>query len=91
MNIDFSGLQNSLALQQSLVYALVAPAKTPAGIVFTLNAAVRRTLQSEPTRGRLLASGTEPVFSTPDELAELIRNERTRWSRVIRERKITGD
>lgn len=72
-------------------YAVVAPAKTPAAVVNALGAAIRRALQSEPAHSKLLALGAEPTFSTPDELAELIRNERGRWSRVIRERQITGE
>ena len=72
-------------------YAVVAPAKTPAAVVNALSAAIRRTLQSEPAHSKLLALGAEPAFSTPDELAELIRNERGRWSRVIHERQIKGE
>jgi tripartite-type tricarboxylate transporter receptor subunit TctC len=72
-------------------YAIVAPGKTPAAAVDALAAAIQRTLQSEPARGRLLASGAEPAFSTPQELAELIREERARWARVIRERGIKGE
>ena len=72
-------------------YAVVAPAKTPAAVLDALSVAVRHALESETVRAKLLASGAEPAYSTPDELAEFIHNERTRWSRAVRDRQITGN
>ena len=54
-------------------YALFAPARTPPARIEQLNAAVRRVLTSESYRKRLLESGAEPVPSSPEQLAALVR------------------
>jgi tripartite-type tricarboxylate transporter receptor subunit TctC len=72
-------------------YALIAPAKTPKETVDKLNAAVRRALQAEEVRRKLLDSGAEPSPSNPQQLAELIRADGAKWARIIREQKIKGE
>ena len=72
-------------------YALVAPAATPAARIEALNAAVRRALGTEATRGRLSASGADPAASSPAELAALIRSDTAKWARLIRDKKIKGE
>jgi len=72
-------------------YALFAPSKTPANRVEQLNAAVRRVLTSEPYRKRLVDSGTEPMPSTPAELAALVKSDTSKWGRIIREKQIKGE
>jgi tripartite-type tricarboxylate transporter receptor subunit TctC len=69
--------------------ALVAPPGTPAAITEKLSAAVRRAV-GEPDFRRLLGElQAEPVGNTPREMAEVVRQESERWSRVIREARIT--
>ena len=69
--------------------ALVAPPGTPGAITDKLSAAVRRAV-AEPDFRRLLTElQAEPVGNTPREMAEVIRQESERWSRVIREARIT--
>jgi len=69
--------------------ALVAPPGTPTAITDKLSAAVRRAV-AEPDFRRLLSElQAEPVGNTPREMAEVIRQESKRWSRVIREARIT--
>jgi tripartite-type tricarboxylate transporter receptor subunit TctC len=72
-------------------YALFAPAKTPPARVEQLNAAVRRVLSSETYRKRLLESGTEPLPSSPGELAALVKADTAKWGRIIRDKKIKGE
>jgi tripartite-type tricarboxylate transporter receptor subunit TctC len=72
-------------------YALFAPAKTPPARIEQLNAAVRRVLTSELYRNRLLESGTEPMPSTPGELAALVKADTAKWGRIIRDKKIKGE
>lgn len=68
-------------------YTMVGPAGLPRPIVQRLNSEIRRAIAS-PEVGNLLASqGTEPVTSTPEELATLIRTEAARWQRAT---KLTG-
>jgi tripartite-type tricarboxylate transporter receptor subunit TctC len=72
-------------------YALFAPAKTPPTRIEQLNAAVRRVLTSESYRKRLLESGAEPVPSSPEQLAALVKTDTAKWGRIIRDKKIKGE
>jgi tripartite-type tricarboxylate transporter receptor subunit TctC len=69
-------------------YGLLAPAKTPAGIVAKLNAAMTSALTDAEISRKLLASGATPAPTTPQEFAELLKSELARWGRVVREKGI---
>lgn len=71
--------------------AFFAPKGTPQAIVMLLNAEVRKILAEPETRQRLMALGIEVAGGSPQELAERVRNEREKWSRIIRAAKITAD
>ena len=68
-----------------LHYGIAAPAGTPRPIVEKLNAALRAALASEETKAVLVATGADPLPSTPEEYAADIDREETRWSRIVRE------
>jgi tripartite-type tricarboxylate transporter receptor subunit TctC len=72
-------------------YALFAPANTSPARIEQLNAAVRRVLTSEAVRQRLVDSGTEPAPGSPGELAALVKSDTSKWSRIIRDKKIKGE
>lgn len=72
-------------------YALFAAKATPAAEVERVNQAVRRTLQTEAVRSRLLASGAEPSPNTPSELATLLRSDADKWARVVKAKQIKPD
>jgi tripartite-type tricarboxylate transporter receptor subunit TctC len=63
--------------------AFFAPKGTPAPIVSLLNAEVRNILAQPETRERLMSLGFEVAGSTPQQLADRIRVEREKWSRII--------
>ena len=65
-------------------YGVFAPAGTPREIVQTLAAAVQRAARDPGTRKRLLEQGAEPIGSTPEQFAKLVREELARWSEVVR-------
>jgi tripartite-type tricarboxylate transporter receptor subunit TctC len=65
-------------------YALLAPAGTPAEILPRLHAEATQALKTAEMQEKLAADGAEPVGSTPDELAALIRNELDKWNKVAR-------
>jgi tripartite-type tricarboxylate transporter receptor subunit TctC len=69
--------------------AVMAPAGTPAPVVARFNAAIRDALAQQPVKDRLAAAGAEGVWSTPEDLATLLRAESTKWARVVREARIT--
>lgn len=66
-------------------YGLLAPARTPAVVVSRLNTAAMQSLQSEELRQKLLASGAEPLGTTPSAFAGVLRNEVERWRNAVRE------
>ena len=66
------------------VYGLFAPAKTPAAIVERLNAEVVRFLGRTDAKEKLLATGVEPIGSSPQELAAAMKSESARMGKVIR-------
>ena len=66
-------------------FALLAPAGTPPEVVAALNGAVNATLATDAVRQRLLALGAEPLGGEPEHVTALVRAEREKWGRVIRE------
>jgi tripartite-type tricarboxylate transporter receptor subunit TctC len=72
-------------------YALFAPAKTPPDIVEALNKAVRNTLANPAVREKLLKTGTEPVGSTPQELAAIQKRDTEKWATLIRAKNIRAE
>jgi tripartite-type tricarboxylate transporter receptor subunit TctC len=70
---------------------MLAPAATPRAIVNKLNAALKSSLAQPEVKEKLEAQGSEVVGSTPEAFGEWIRSQSEKWSRVIRELKLTLD
>ena len=64
--------------------AFFAPKGTPTPIIVFLNAELQKILANPDTRHRLMSLGFEVAGSTPQQLADRIRAEREKWSRVIK-------
>ena len=64
-------------------YGVLAPRGTPKPIVGRLHAEVIKTVNAPATRERMTAQGVESVGSTPEEFAARIREEWTKWGKVI--------
>lgn len=71
--------------------AFFAPKGTPQAMVMLLNAELRKILADPETRQRLMALGFEVAGGSPQELAERVRTEREKWSRIIRSANIKAD
>ena len=65
-------------------FIMGAPAGVPRDIVTRLNAETVRALAIPEVRERILATGNEPISSTPEELGAFIRDEIARWAKVIK-------
>ena len=63
---------------------IVAPAGVPKAIVTRLNHEINTALQTASLREKLLAIGSEPMLTTPEQFASLIRSENTKWADVIK-------
>jgi tripartite-type tricarboxylate transporter receptor subunit TctC len=72
-------------------YAIFAPKATPPADIERVGQAVRRTLENQNIKSKLLASGVEPAPTSPSELAALLRTDSEKWSRIIRAKNIKGE
>ena len=66
-------------------YSLVAPAKTPAGILAKLNAEIVSILKTPEFRERLTTLGAEPVSSTPRELASYLQVQLEKMRKAVKD------
>jgi tripartite-type tricarboxylate transporter receptor subunit TctC len=65
-------------------FGSVAPAGTPREIIQRLNLETRNALALPDVRERVIAAGTEPATTTPEEFAAYIREETKKWGEVIK-------
>jgi tripartite-type tricarboxylate transporter receptor subunit TctC len=63
---------------------VLVPAGTGKELVSVLNAAVLRAMADADMKRQLVALGIEPVSSTPQEFADLIRSEIPKWARIVK-------
>jgi tripartite-type tricarboxylate transporter receptor subunit TctC len=66
-------------------YGLLAPAGTPAPIIDKVNAEMTRAAANPEFIKHIEGIGLEVASSTPKEMAELIRTELVRWTKVIKD------
>jgi len=67
-----------------LHYGLIAPAGTPRPIIERLNKELRALAESDLVRQRIQAEGGDAMTSTPEEYAQDIDREETKWSTLIK-------
>jgi tripartite-type tricarboxylate transporter receptor subunit TctC len=65
-------------------YGVVAPVATPKEVVARLNREIVRIMQAPDLREKFSQQGIDPETSTPEQFAQLIREEYARWTKVIR-------
>jgi tripartite-type tricarboxylate transporter receptor subunit TctC len=75
-----SGLPGFEAVQY---YGLAAPAGTPRPIIERLNKELRAILAADEMKKRLIADGSDPAPSTPEEYAANIQREEAKWSALV--------
>ena len=66
-------------------FGILAPAQTPPAVVQRLNTDITAVLRSAEVRERFATAGLEPLPSTSEEMATLMKSEAQKWSRVIKE------
>jgi tripartite-type tricarboxylate transporter receptor subunit TctC len=69
-------------VNESSWFGLVAPAKTPADVINRIQAACAKILAMPDVRATLANLGGEPVGNSPDEFAEQLRSELTKFKRL---------
>jgi tripartite-type tricarboxylate transporter receptor subunit TctC len=65
-------------------WSLLAPARTPAALIGSLNAEVRRTLKLADVRERFVDLGVDPVYSSPAEYSAFLHREIDKFARLIK-------
>ncbi|NDY93601.1 Bug family tripartite tricarboxylate transporter substrate binding protein [Ideonella livida] len=66
-------------------FGLLAPAGTPKEVVARLNAEFNKALKQPELAKRLADEGADPAGGTPEQFAELIRQDIPRWGKVVHE------
>ena len=64
--------------------ALLAPAGTPRAVIDVLNAEIAKIARMPDVREKLASIGTLAVASSPERLAEVMREETVIWSKVVK-------
>jgi len=72
-------------------FGLLVPAATPPAVVARLSADANRVLQDPDVKQRMLVLGAEPAGDTPAQFAAFIRNDQSKWSKLMRERGIAPE
>lgn len=70
-------------------YGFLAPAAIPSMIAHAFHGALTRTLAQPEVKSRLLTQGVEIVGAGPSEFNKIIREEVDKWSRLVKQAKIT--
>ncbi|MDM0027322.1 Bug family tripartite tricarboxylate transporter substrate binding protein [Variovorax saccharolyticus] len=76
---------------QGTWFGILAPAGTPKDIVAKLNAEMVRIIQSPEFKKRMEEIGAEPVGDTSAQMAAQIRDDTTRYARLVKEAKVAID
>ena len=80
------GLKN---VEAAALVGMVVPATTPPDVIALLNKQVVAAIKEPAVNKRMVDFGVEPVGNTPAQYAELLRNETTRWHKLIKDLKIS--
>jgi tripartite-type tricarboxylate transporter receptor subunit TctC len=72
-------------------YGIVAPANTPKEVIARLQNEMSKALGEPDVREKLAGLGADAVANTPIEFAAMIKSETAKWSKIVRDAKITAD
>ncbi len=77
--------------ESGTITGIWAPAMTPQSIINQLNREIARFLERADTRERLFTAGAEAVGSSPQAFATVIRNDMSKWEKVIKSAGIRAE
>ena len=72
-------------------FGVMMPAGTPREIIAKMNAEIQKILATQDVKERLLAQGGFAVGGTPEQLAERVRADIAKWSKVVRAANVKID
>jgi tripartite-type tricarboxylate transporter receptor subunit TctC len=70
------------------VTGLIAPAGTPREIVDRLYAATKKVLSDAPVREKFEGLGADAVGGTPEQFAAYIRDDFSKWTRIVKDANV---
>jgi tripartite-type tricarboxylate transporter receptor subunit TctC len=79
--IDESGLKG---FESGVWFAIFAPAGTPRPIIDRINADLNQMLRDPATSAQLTKAGLIPMGGSPEQLAQMLRDEVQSWAKVIK-------
>ena len=86
--LDESGFKGFDAQQW---YGVVGPAGMPPAVVRQLNESLASVLRAPDLREKLSVEAIEPTAMSPEQFANFIKTDITRWTRLAKDRKIELD
>ncbi len=72
-------------------YGFFAPAKTPKDVIAKLNQSLNMDLADPEIIKRIEGHGADVEASTPEQLAELVKNDLQKWKTVVQRAKLQAD
>ena len=72
-------------------YGMLVPAGTPREVIARLQREIVKVMEIPDIRDKLIAQGTDPVGSSPEEFGVFMKSEAVKWSRVIKGANIKPD
>ena len=69
-------------------YGIFVSSKTPRSVIDQLNKNLKKVLENPSTVTKLEQSGTEPRWSTPDELTAILKSDTQKWANLIEDKNI---
>lgn len=77
--------------EASVWYGFIAPAATPKPVIARLHEAIEKAITSPEVRERMASVGGEVTPGTTEQFGALIRSERLRYAKLIREANLKPD
>ena len=72
-------------------FGFVAPAQTPKEIIAKLHQDIAGVLAQPDLRGQLEKMGTEVIASTPEQFSRQIKEDTSKWAKIVNERSIKAE
>ena len=66
-------------------YGMFAPAGTPKELLLQIQNDVSKALDAKDAQDRLATLGCEPFKGTGEQLAQIVRSDLVRWSKIVKE------
>ncbi len=77
--------------QAATYYGLMAPAGTPRAIITRMHTELVKIIRSPEGMERLSAAGVIAVANTPEQFADMLREDVAKWSKIVKEHNIKPD